>query len=96
MHVIGYAGAQVRQKYLVNLEHPYDRIAHSFDCICILQAALVSELRSEAAALEAALSDERFRVEKLMSELANKDSKMLEQGEAIRRMAEMAKRVRAN
>lgn len=59
----------------------------------IFQAALVSELRSETATLETALTAERFRVERMMSEMAKKDEKIMEQGEAIRKMAEMAQKV---
>lgn len=60
----------------------------------IAQASLVTELRSETAALEAALSVERLRVEKLLLDMAKMDAKMLDQGEAtVERMTEMAKRV---
>ena len=54
---------------------------------------MVSELRSETATLETALTAERFRVERMMSEMAKKDEKILEQGDAIRKMAEMAQKV---
>jgi len=65
-------------------------------CYLVFQVALVSELRTETLKLETALTAERFRVERMIAESAKKDAKILEQGEAMQKMAEMAQQASLN